>query len=325
MSSATPTPPAQTVVIERRDRPTLLRRILFPLLFLILALILFGNLFGVQSGLPSKLSERYVAGDITAAKVAIIDVSGMLLESSADHILKQIRQARDDDSVMALIIRINSPGGSVSSADQIWRELSLVRKPIVASMGDMAASGGYYVAAPADIILAEPTTLTGSIGVVLELPQIGGLMDKLGVKMETVATGPWKEAGSLFHTELSDAERQRWNEMIQVAYNRFLKIVARDRKLTLESAKAAGDGRLMTAEEALSLRLVDRIGYLDDAIQAAWNLAKLDSSRVIRYARPMSLSDALLSFQSKPAGVGLGLDPSTILHSQVPKLLYLAR
>ncbi len=325
--SSLPTPPSppsgQTIVIERRERGGILRRLLVPFLIVFLLLMLFGNLFGVQSGLPSRLSERYVAGDISAAKVAIIEVSGMLLGGSVEHILKQIRQARDDKTVMALVVRINTPGGGVSSADQIWRELSLVRKPIVASMGDMAASGGYYVATPADRILAEPTTLTGSIGVVLQLPQFGELMDKIGVKMETVATGPWKDASSPYHSKLTDVERKRWELMIQSAFDRFLKIVARDRKLTIEQARAAGDGRLMTAEEALSLGLVDQIGYLDDAIREAWNLSKLASSRVIRYVKPFDLGDGLFSLRSAPGS--LTLDPGSLLRSETPRLMYLAQ
>lgn len=315
--------PGQTIIIERRERAGFFRRWILPILFVAFIFVMLSPLIGVQSGLPSRLSERYVAGDLTASKVAVVEVSGVIMGSEVDHVLKQVRQARDDDNVIAVVLRIDSPGGSVSGADQIWRELSLLGKPIVASMGDMATSGGYYVAAPADRILAEPTTMTGSIGVILELPQIGELLDKIGVNMTTITTGPWKDSGSLFKQKLTPEELVRWKDLIDQTFDRFMRIVAKGRKLPLATVKPLADGRLFTANEALKAKLIDGIGYQDDAIQAAWKLARVESSRVIRYARPVNFLDPLALTQA--TRTPLGLDAAAMIRAAVPRLMYLAR
>jgi protease-4 len=317
-----PTPgPGQTIIIERRERGGIFRRIILPVVMLLLVLSLLGSLFTAQSGLPTRLSERYVAGDITAAKVAIVAAEGLLMDAQVDNILRQIRQARDDDKVLAIVLRVDSPGGGVSAADRIWRELSLVKKPLVASFGDTAASGGYYIAATAQRIFAEPTTLTGSIGVILEMPQVGELLDKVGVKMETVTSGPWKDAGSMFHRALTPEERSRWQAVIEPAYERFLRVVAQGRKLPLDRVRPAADGRILTAQEALDLKLVDQIGYLDDAVREAWRLARVESTRVIRYAMPFSFAEALPGLATRAPA----LDPQSLLRATSPRLLYLAR
>ena len=319
---SSPNPPP-TVIIERKDRPGILRRIVWPLFLILLLLSLFGNLLTQQAGFPTKLPERYLAGDLAAAKVAVVEVSGTLLGSETEHVLRQIRQARDDSQVRAIILRIDSPGGGVSDADQIWREVAMLRKPVVVSMGGMAASGGYYIAAPADLVIAEPTTITGSIGVIWETPMVGELLKKLGVSMATVSAGEFKNSGSMFESELSPEARERWEKMTQSAYDRFVRIIASGRKLPLATARSVADGKLLTAEEALELKLVDRLGYLDDAIRESWNLARLESSRVIRYGRPLSLTQSLLSLSSR-AGTGLP-EGRELLQASVPRLLYLAR
>lgn len=323
-----PPPTGQTIIIERRDRAGLFRRLLIPLLLLGFGFAALASLLSNSIGLAPRLTERYVAGDLTGPKVAIIEIDGTIMGAETEHILRQIRQARDDELVRALVLRIDSPGGSVSSADQIWRELSIVKKPIVASLGGMAASGGYYVAAPSRVIIAEPTTLTGSIGVILQLPQIGGLLEKVGVRMETVATGRWKDAGSLYHHELGPEERQHWRALIDDSFDRFVRIVATGRKLSLASVKDAADGRVMTADEAVRLKLVDRIGYLDDAIREAWSLARIESSRVIRYLRPISWPETLLSMASPAPTQGIDLTRSAEslgVSLSAPQVLYLAR
>jgi protease-4 len=322
-------PSSQTIVIDRRERAGIFRRIVLPLLLLVFGLALITRIFGGSVGLPTPLSERYVAGDISGPKVAIVEVEGTISGPEVEYVLRQVRQARDDDLVKAIVVRIDSPGGTVSGADRIWRELSLVGKPVVASLGGMAASGGYYVAVPSQVIVAEPTTLTGSIGVILQLPQIGGLLDKVGVKMETVATGRWKDAGSMYHRELGAEERERWRSMIGASYDRFVRIVAKGRNLPVSAVEEVADGRVLTAEEALQKRLIDRIGYQDDAIREAWTLARLGSSRVIRYARPMDWTSGLLSMSSSTSPAGL-VDVAAQAESMGvsvtgPRMLYLAQ
>ncbi len=322
-STSPPPPPPQTIVIDRRERGGILRRLILPLLLVFLFFSIFGNMFVQQAGYPTLLPERYVAGDLVASKVAVVDVSGLLMGEQINHILAQVRQARDDKQVRAIVLRIDSPGGSISGADQIWRELSLIDKPIVASMADVAASGGYYVACPADLVLAEPTTLTGSIGVIWESPQVGELLDKLGVKMQTVTSGEWKDSGSIFHKELTTAERERLQQLVETAHQRFVSVVAQGRKMTLEQAGAVANGKVLTANEALSLKLIDRLGYQDDAIREAWNLARMESSRVVRYGRPFSLSSSLLDVVRSAPSPSLSIE--SILWENRPRMLYLAR
>lgn len=329
MSSPDPAspPPAQTIVIERRARGGLLRRVLTVLLLGFLVLAAISTLLVREAGLPTRLPERYVAGELTAAKVAIVEVEGLIYEGVVEHALRQLRQARDDDAVKAVVLRIDSPGGTVSGSDRIWREVEMLKhtgKPVIASLGGMAASGGYYVAAPADQVLAEPTTLTGSIGVITELPNVEGLLDKLGIDMQTIATGPWKDSGSLFRPMTED-ERSRWRVMLDASYQRFVRIVARGRRLELADVKSLADGRLYTADEALQLKLVDALGYLDDAVLAAQRQAKIESARVIRYSQPFSWTDALTPFGRAGGAQVPALNPESLLRLQVPRLLFLAR
>jgi protease-4 len=266
-----------------------------------------------------------VAGELISAKIAIVEVEGLIYEPEVEHAVRQIRQARDDSAVKAVVLRIDSPGGTVSGSDRIWREVEMLKrsgKPVVASLGGMATSGGYYVAAPADQVIAEPTTLTGSIGVISELPNVEGLMGKLGVEMQIIATGKWKDTGSYFRP-MTDEEQRRWRDLLDSAYQRFTRIVARGRRLGISEVQALADGRIYTAEEALGLKLVDAVGYLDDAILSAKRRAKLEAARVVRYSQPFSWTDALSPFGGR--GGGPVLDPEALLRLQVPRMLYLAR
>lgn len=324
-----PTPPTQTIVIERREKPSLLRRLVQLGLFLLLLLFVFGSMMTRESGFPTKLSERYVAGEITGPKVAIVEVKGAIDDETAEHAIRQLRQARNDVLVKAIILRVDSPGGTVTGSDRIWREVQVFKtssKPVVASFGGIAASGGYYVAAPADFIVTEPTTMTGSIGVKFELPQIEELLDKVGVTFETITTGPWKDTGSMYR-KMTPEERERWRQMIDHSYQRFVRIVSQGRNLPLEPTTALANGQVYTADEALKLKLVDQLGYLDDAILEAQRRAKLESARVIRYAQPFNLSDALLGLTSQARGLDLGqtLGLSPMQDLRTPRMLYMTR
>ena len=252
---------------------------------------------------------------------------------TVDHAIRQLKQARDDPSVKAIVLRVDSPGGTVTGSDRIWREVSLLargrdrkatdRKPVVVSMGGIAASGGYYVAAPADRIYAEPTTMTGSIGVILEVPQISELLEKVGVEFTTITTGDFKDMGSMFRP-MKDSEKARWKQVIDASYQRFVRIVAEGRKLPLSSTLALANGKVYTTQEALDLKLIDQIGYLDDAIQDAQRRAKLADYRVVRYSRPVSLETLLMG----PLGQvrsGLTIDARTIQEFRTPSMLYLMR
>lgn len=322
----TPSPPGQAIIIDRRDRGGWFGRLFGPLLLLFLLLLLFRGPMAREAGLPTPLSERYVAGDATGPKIAVVEVTGLILDGEVEYAIRQLRQARDDATVRAVVLRVDSPGGTVSGSDRIWREVGLVRdrgKPVVASMGGLAASGGYYVAAAADQVYAEPTTLTGSIGVILEVPVIEGLLEKLGVEFQTIKTGRWKDSPSLFRP-MSDEERGRWNRLIDDAYQRFVRVVAQGRGLPLARVLPVADGRVLTASEALDARLVDAIGYQDDAILHAQRLAGVSSIHVIRYERPRSLVESLLGIRSDP-GAPFSVDPDLLLKLRSQRMLYLAR
>lgn len=320
--------PAPTVIIERPTPPGCLRRLTGPLL----AVSLLGNLAlvgGRSAGIvPEPLEERYLAGPIAESdKVAVVEVEGVIAGSAVEDCVRQVRQARADDAVRAVVLRVDTPGGTVTGSDRIWREVVLLKrtgKPVVVSMGGLATSGGYYVSAPADLILAEPTTSTGSIGVVLELPNVAGLLDKVGVEMHAVTAGAWKDAGSPFEP-LSDRDRARFQELIDETYGRFLRVVAQGRKLSLERARGVADGKVYSADEALANGLVDRIGYLDDAIREAVARAGLDRARVVTYDRTLSLSDALLGLRGRVPARGLALDEGALLELRTPRLLMLLR
>jgi protease-4 len=332
------TPPGQTIVLERRERGGCLRWGLLPIL--LISLFLNCGLVASLSSLitPNRLQEVYVAGDLSPStlnrdKIAIVEVDGVIADTSVEHAIKQLKQARDDSGVMAVVLRVDSPGGTVSGADRIWREVELLvrgtdkngkdRKPVVVSMGGMAASGGYYVSAPADLIFAEPTTMTGSIGVILEVPQLHELLEKIGVDFETITTGEFKDMGSMFRP-MTESERARWREVIDSAYQRFVRVVAHGRKLPLAKAIDLANGKVYTSEEALELKLIDRVGYLDDAIQEAQRRAKLSDARVIRYARPSSL-ETLLGSAATSSKSSLPVDRETLLQLATPQMLYLAR
>lgn len=329
------TTPGQTIVIDRRDKAGCLRWGLLP----ILLISLFMNCILAKvptATLPDPLNEVYVAGEWAATSlhntVAVVEIDGTISDDTVDHAIKQLKQARDDSKVKAVVLRIDSPGGTVTGSDRIYREVELLargtdkkgtnRKPVVVSMGGVAASGGYYVAAPADVIFAEPTTMTGSIGVILEIPQLHELLEKVGVDFATITTGEFKDMGSMYRP-MTDSERDRWKQVIDDAYQRFVRIVASGRKLPLADAKALANGKVYTCDEAKALKLIDQVGYLDDAIQEAQRRAKLSEIRVIRYARDISLSSLLN--EATGARSAVKIDADSLMKLRTPQMLYMMR
>ncbi len=321
--------PPQTIVIDRRSRFGCLS-IVFLLIggFILLAIISSIGSIGT-SRTPGRLDERYVAGPITAKdKVAVIRIEGIIFDNTVEFAERQLRQAREDKQIKAVVMRVDSPGGTVSGSDKIWREVQLLKnagKPVIVSMGGVAASGGYYVSAPADQIIAEPTTTTGSIGVILELPNASELMDKIGVEFHSITAGEWKGAGSPFEP-LSDRDRERFQQMVDETYNRFLKIVAQGRELTLEEARTVAEGKVFTAEEALDNGLVDRLGYLEDAIAEAITQSGLSKPRVVRYQKPISFPGTLFGLSSMDnTEPTFRLDEETMLRLRTPRMLMILR
>ncbi|MEX2273201.1 MAG: signal peptide peptidase SppA [Vicinamibacterales bacterium] len=225
-----------------------------------------------------KIAVLYLVGVIASGKSSYDSPNGAV--TGSDTVLEWLRKVRADNSVRAIVLRIDSPGGSAVASDIIWREVMLTRniKPVVASMGDVAASGGYYVAMPANAIVAQPGTLTGSIGVVVGKFALGGTMEKLGVGVEGVESG--KYAGMLSPVRpFSAEERARVMEQMQATYDTFVEKVADARASTPEKIDAIAQGRVWTGRQARDLGLVDDLGGLWKAIAIAKQRAKIDPAR----------------------------------------------
>jgi protease-4 len=214
-------------------------------------------------------------GDFAAGKsVGIVEVRGAI--ESPDEAVRQIKKYRDNGAIKAIVLRVESPGGGVAASQEILAALRKARekKPVVCSMGEVAASGGYYIACGCDSIVANPGTLTGSIGVILEYPVLEELIRKIGVRFEVLKAGENKDLGNPFR-QLTPAERQLLQAMLDDVHAQFIEAVAQGRRLPADSVKAFADGRVFTGRQALALGMVDRLGTLDDAVEMAGRMAGL--------------------------------------------------
>jgi protease-4 len=222
-----------------------------------------------------RIAVIYAVGIIGSGKSSYDSPQGLV--AGSDTIVQYLRKARADDSVKAIVLRVDSPGGSAIASDVIWREVQLTRafKPVVASMSDVAASGGYYIAMPAHAIVAEPATLTGSIGVVMVKFVIDGTLKKLGLNMEAVTQGRYADLYSPIRP-FSPEERARVQEHIQATYDAFVEKAAAGRNTTPERIDAVAQGRVWTGRQAKQLGLVDELGGLQRALAVAKQRAKLD-------------------------------------------------
>ena len=218
--------------------------------------------------------------------VAIIDVEGAIFDVSEP--LKQIKSYVDNSSVKALVVRVDSPGGSVAASQELYEELRRAKdkgKKVVVSMGAVAASGGYYVACAADEIYANPGTITGSIGVIAEFPNVEGLMDKIGIRLETLKTGKFKDTGSAFRP-MTEEEQNLLQDMLMDVYEQFVEAVAESRKMPVDDVKKYADGRIFSGRQALEYGFIDALGTQSDAIRRAGQLAGIEGEpRVIRKTR----------------------------------------
>jgi len=228
---------------------------------------------GDGSGKGPKIAIVYAVGPIMSGKSQNDPFSGQIMGS--DTIVKALHEAADDENVKAIVLRVNSPGGSALASDLIWRATQAIDKPIVASMGDVAGSGGYYISMGADRIVAEPGTITGSIGVVGGKFNISGLYDKIGITTDVISRG--KNSGMFSSTtNFSDSERQVVSDMMHDVYRLFTSKAAEGRGMSLEKLEALAGGQVYTGRDAKRNGLVDQLGTLRDAIQLAKQLAGID-------------------------------------------------
>ena len=233
-------------------------------------------------------------------KVAVIDVTGII--SKSDATIKLIHAYRDDSSVKAIVIRIDSPGGSVAPVQEIYTELEKIEKPIVASMAGSAASGGYYIACAADTILANPGTLTGSIGVIMQFTRMKGLYDKVGLEHQVIKSGQFKDTGSPFRA-LTEQEQAVLQATVDDVYNQFVDTIseARGNLLTRAEVVELADGRIFSGRQALDSKLIDQLGNLPDAIKIAGELGGIEGKpKVLRKERKTSLFEQLVGIKQMP-------------------------
>ena len=263
----------------------------------ILLFIIAGSFYLIMGGKDLGISKN---------RVEVIYVQGVMLTGSvptgfgvatSEDIVKNLKDADGDEAVRAIVMRINSPGGSPAAAEEIVRAMKKIDKPIVISMGDIATSAAYYISAPADKIIANPDTMTGSIGVIWEFQNRSGFYEKEGTSFYIAKSGELKDMGGDWKG-LSDEEKRYADQVIMEAYNRFIKEVADDRNLSLSKIKDLADGRIYTGAKAKELGLVDDFGSLDEAIEIAAKLGNIEGEPEVEYANRPSLSRLLFGSET---------------------------
>ena len=250
--------------------------------------------------------EEYSSG--TGGTLAIVELKDEIL--SSENIVRQLKRYRESPSVKGIVLRIESPGGGVSASQEIYEEVKKTRdsgKPVVVSMGSVAASGGYYAACGATKIVANPGTVTGSIGVISQFMNFNQLMGKVGVGTTTVKSGKFKDTGNPYR-EMTEEEKKYFQETIDDVYQQFLSVVETERKLPHDAAKKLADGRIFTGKKAYEVGLVDTLGTYEDAISIAAHLAKISGTpKIVKERKKERLSDILFG-SLKEEIVGLKQD-----------------
>jgi protease-4 len=308
------------------------------LLTLLLPAVLSGcisvSLFPPKMPLKEKTVEG-TGGD----KILIVNVTGIITDTKEpglfdrdDNLLARIKEeltlAAQDEHIKALVVRINSPGGTVTASDVIYHEIVTFKDrrkiPVVAVIMDVGASGGYYIAAGADKIVAHPTSVTGSVGVIMLRVSAEGLLQKIGVDASAIKSGAKKDIGSPFRP-MTEEERAIFQSMINSFFSRFVEVVSKGRSLAPDRMKVVADGRVLTGPQALDLGLVDKIGYLDDGIVMAKTMAGLKEARVVMYARQEAYKNNIYSLAEGTDNLAAlaRLDLMSLVRGGGPQFMYL--
>lgn len=291
----------------------------------LIALIFIGGATSLPTFNPfPPYSEEFFSGDhFSLDKIVIIDVKGVIMSedssspmysvADASEICKQMKYISRDDSVKGVILDIDSPGGEVVASDIVHHQIKKLQRevniPVVACMGSIATSGAYYISAPCDYIVANRMTLTGSIGVIIQTYKYYDLFKKIGLGDEVIKSGKMKDILNGARPT-TPAEREIVQKLINNTYDEFVQIVANGRKkLTVEKIKTTkiGDGRIFDGEEALKLGLLDKLGFIDDAIAKTAEMAKLKKYKVVRYKMPFSFSQLFTGAQSSAKDINVSL------------------
>lgn len=286
------------------------------------------------------LAETTTTAGNPTSRIAVLTVNGTIQDTGESSLLsseaynhqtflKQLEAVKEDDSVKGVILSVNSPGGGVVESKQIYeaiKEIQQDRKiPVYASMGSMAASGGYYISAPADKIFADEETMTGSIGVIMQGVNYSKLAEKYGIEFETIKTGPYKDimSGS---REMTKDERKILQDMINESYNRFLNVIVDGRNMPKAEVKKLADGRIYSGSQAKKVGLVDELGYEEDAIAAMKKEHNLTGAEVFEYE---TTTDWTSMFAAKAGAVFSGSADTQIIgrllanYNSAPRMMYL--
>jgi protease-4 len=302
-----------------------LRRLLLGLL----AISILINLWFILDPLsysPPRIAEQHLAGDKHAGdRIAVINFTGTISPPFTERWLKQIEQATEDESVKGVVLAIDSPGGFVADSHQLYRKIELLVKvkPVYVAMKRLAASGGYYIAmgiGEKGRIFAEPTTWTGSIGVIIPRFNATELAQKIGVKVEPLVTGPLKDTLNPFR-DMTDQEKDVWAAIMTDSFDRFVSVIDTGRpQLDNAAVRALATGQIYTANQALANHLVDELGYVEDAVAALAKQLQLTSYDAFEYRSTPGLVDALIGSKASAADA----ITEQILQSSVPRAMYYA-
>lgn len=271
--------------------------------------------------------ERFHSGSETSQnKIALLKVDGTIMPPFTERLLKQIERVSKDDNVKGALLVVDSPGGLVADSHEIYHRLKLLsaKKPVYVQMKRMAASGGYYIsmgAGPQGRIFAEPTTWTGSIGVIIPRYDLSKLGEKFGIGSDPLKTGEFKDALNPLRP-MTDNERKLWENILDQSFQKFISVIDENREgLDAAAVKALATGQIYTADDALKNKMVDEIGYQEDAFKSLQDKLSLANARIITYEVPSTLAEQILGTSIKAKQP---VDPiRTLIEASVPKALYL--
>jgi protease-4 len=292
-------------------------------ILLLLAVIVLIGFYAAGKG--TGLMEKVVREGDPQTKIAVINLKGVIDDENVSKFRKQLDSAREDKAVKGVIVRINSPGGSVSASDRTWNEIKKYRadtnEPAVAFMQQVAASGGYYAAVGCQKIVAEPTVITGSIGVITGYASVQELLEgKLGIKPVVIKAGEKKNWPDPFQPPSDEQAQYLQDRLVNPAYNRFKQVITESRdQLSAEDVNNIADGSIYNADMALELKMIDKVAYLEGAVSMVSDLAELDNPKVIEYQQPFSLKDVF----SPGLSGALNFDTSKVFELTTPKVMYL--
>ncbi|MBS4195009.1 signal peptide peptidase SppA [Lederbergia citri] len=300
----------------------------------------FSKVFGENFSANKAFTEEIVETGNPANKIAVLEVDGVIQDTGDSasifstngylhrEFMKQLNTVKDDKSIKAIVLRVNSPGGGTNESAEIHHKLVQIKeetkKPIYVSMGSMAASGGYYISAPADKIFASPETLTGSLGVIMQGVNISDLAEKYGVDFMTIKSGPYKDIMSSYR-HMTKEEEDILQSMLKNSYNQFVKIIADGRGMTEDQVRKLADGRIYDGRQAKEVGLIDDFGYQEDVIEQMKKDHKLAGAQVVRYTSNAGLGSLFSMAAQKVGGKQAEMTGIVNLLSKPnsPRLMYL--